>query len=186
LQNAACVSAAPQARNILVRRSNVDTGGEGDRQGDNNQPAPSVDDTGTSSPAKPMEGTAKGRTNQAKPKGTGRQSEAADADTQANKQALDRERVRRARARRSVKLSRFLTLDAARTWLPGDTPAHIDRVGAFRVLAGLWDGYGAPAEWLRKLTAPGGCCSIGSGSGGRRSPCASARGSAGCCGSSRA
>ncbi len=140
--------------NTLARRSNVEAGDKGDPHEAINEPAHAVGDTAESSPAKPQNSAAMGERRQERPTRAHQRSEAAQATAQADKQTLAKERIRMVQSRHTVKLSRFLTLDAARTWLPGPSPAHVDRVGAFRVLVDVWNEYDGLAKRLRKLTAP--------------------------------
>jgi hypothetical protein len=61
------------------------------------------------------------------------------------------DRLRDAIAAYSQKLSRFFRLDVARAHLAGPTPAHRARLGAFRVLADMWNEYSNAAQRLRQL-----------------------------------
>ncbi len=70
--------------------------------------------------------------------------------------AATKQRVREANSRHTVRLSRFLTLDAARTWLAGPAATDVERMGAFRVLADMWNEYDTAAKRLRQLKAPPG------------------------------
>jgi hypothetical protein len=66
---------------------------------------------------------------------------------------LKRQRNKPYNAVQTKKLSGFLSLRAARLWLLGPTPAHIDRLGAYRALTDMWVEYDATVKQLRRRQA---------------------------------